>query len=163
MRFNDQVEVKKFVQTNQGLLPTPLSKQSFNYIKDMETRSNIPIQAPQQQFLKQALQENKFEKLTPDAKIAHSKQYDKIRNNLINEWEANTGQKWPVYTQDLYNKANSRIAEAGKKLQIHHIIPQQVGGPHTWWNIHPLGIPDHQLGVHLPKAPLSQILKDTTK
>ena len=47
-----------------------------------------------------------------------------------------------------------------ERHQIHHIIPQELGGPHVWWNAHPLqaGAP-HQGGVHGSGSPLNQILK----
>lgn len=45
--------------------------------------------------------------------------------------------------------------------QIHHIIPQELGGPHIWWNAHPLEFgAAHQGGVHGSGSPLNQILKD---
>ena len=44
------------------------------------------------------------------------------------------------------------------------IVPQQVGGPHKWWNIHPLeGGAHHQGGVHGTASVLSKILQENQK
>lgn len=41
--------------------------------------------------------------------------------------------------------------------QIHHIIPQELGGPHVWWNAHPLEAGGaHQGGVHGSGSPLTK-------
>ena len=47
---------------------------------------------------------------------------------------------------------------------LHHIILQEFGGPHLWWNMHPLELgKHHQGGVHGTGSPLNQIIKDVKK
>ena len=61
---------------------------------------------------------------------------------MIKDWGENTGQKWSV-------------DENGQKYQLHHIIEQQYGGEHEWWNAHPAKFPtEHQGGVHAAGSPL---------
>lgn len=68
--------------------------------------------------------------------------------------EMNTGQVWPS-TMKLIDGKLQPI-----RHQIHHIIPQEIGGPHVWWNAHPLeGGAAHQGGVHSKESSLNQILK----
>ena len=61
--------------------------------------------------------------------------------------EEETLQKWPV-------------DEKGRRYQLHHIIEQQYGGEHEWWNIHPAKFPDqHQGGIHGANSPSREIFK----
>lgn len=50
-----------------------------------------------------------------------------------------------------------------KDYQAHHIIPQQLGGPHEWWNMHPLHPTDHLRGIHGSGSALNQIIKEVKK
>lgn len=79
----------------------------------------------------------------------------KLKNSLINTWEKQTGQKWPTYQK--WNETTKEFDTLNH--QVHHIIPQQVGGPHEWWNIHPLLRKDHQSGVHLKGSHLNRLLQ----
>jgi 5-methylcytosine-specific restriction endonuclease McrA len=108
-----------------------------------------------------ALRSQKFEKLDPVKKTAHGRIYknQKVKDNIIDQWELHTGQKWPVYAQDVLKKDGTVLFPAGSKVQAHHIIHQSHGGPHTWWNIHPLHTGQHQKGVHKSGAP-GEILHD---
>jgi len=43
--------------------------------------------------------------------------------------------------------------------QAHHINPQQLGGKHEWWNMHPVHPNVHQGGIHGSDSMLNQIIK----
>jgi hypothetical protein len=128
-----------------------------SYAKEIESVSGLPIAEQQRTQLFNALREKNYVKLSQSEKLDHGKLYQNkaLKDSLIAEWEVNTGQKWPTY-----EKLNSLtgITEV-KRYQFHHIIPQQYGGPHAWWNGHPL-LPDfHQGGIHGKYSILTGILK----
>jgi len=139
----------------QGLLPTQFSKLSRQYVLDMETRSGIQISQGQRYMLEVALRSQEFKKLSSMAKIAHGNIYKnpRVKDKIISQWETHTGQVWPVYLQDIFQKNGSIVYPAGSQVQAHHIIHQSHGGPHIWWNIHPLQYAEHQLGVHKRGSP----------
>ena len=139
VQFNDQVEVQRFVQTNQGLLPTPLSKQSFNYIKDMETRinnvANIPVRITVEPKLEQGiaygLRHNVYQifkdkcildnagKLTADA--VKRSDVIKLKNQISNPRvievltkEGASIENWVKYKTESVTMPNSQ------RLQIHY-------------------------------------------
>lgn len=71
------------------------------------------------------------------------------KDRLIDEWEKNTGDKWPVYTEDVLNDAGEVIRKAGQRFDAHHLIESSFGGPNAWWNLHPAAFPsEHQGGIH---------------
>ncbi|MBL9029162.1 MAG: HNH endonuclease [Caedimonas sp.] len=147
-------------QKGSGLLPTEFSRQVRETMHDMETRSGIMIGSEQRKMLRQALQEKKFKELNPEAKTQHRDEFKRLKENLRKEWEENTGQKWPKSSLEL-NKKSGQMEPVND--QVHHIIPQKVGGPHEWWNVHPLEKAQHQGGVHGKEAPLRRIMKDLKK
>jgi 5-methylcytosine-specific restriction endonuclease McrA len=50
------------------------------------------------------------------------------------------------------------------KHQAHHVIPQELGGPHEWWNMHPAeGGSVHQGGIHRKDGPLSKLVEGAKK
>lgn len=62
------------------------------------------------------------------------KEFKTKRDSIIKQWEENIGLKWPV-------------DKNGKRLEAHHIISLQFGGPPLdWWNITPLDAEAHRLG-----------------
>ena len=129
---------------------------SAKYMQEMEQRSGIPITKTQRDLLQEAIQKEQFEKLTVDAKTQHTNLFNKTtKNRLISEWESRTGNVWP--------KSRVKDKETGlykdKNDQVHHIIPQEYGGPHEWWNVHPLHSAQHQAGVHGSGSYLRQLKK----
>lgn len=131
-----------------------------DYVRDMETRSGVPIGSEQRGLLKEALQGKDFKKLSPVEKNLHKNEFKRTKENQIKVWEHNTGQKWPTYQENYYSTTGKLLAEKGDLYQAHHIIPQQIGGPNKWWNFHPLEIKDHQQGIHTINSSLHQIMKD---
>ena len=138
----------------QCLLPTEFSKISRQYIVDMNTRAGIPIGEKQTNMLQIALRSQRFEELSVGEKIVHAKQYRASKDTMIAQWQDHTGHTWPTTLKLIDGTLQP------ERHQIHHIIPQELGGPHVWWNAHPLqaGTP-HQGGVHGSGSPLNQILK----
>lgn len=120
------------IHLKQGLLPTDFSKLSRQYIIDMNTRAGIHLGETQTNMLAIALRSKRFDKLDPVKQIEHVKQYRTSKDTMIGQWEHHTGQTWPRYPT--LNRATGEIEMT--KAQIHHIIPQEVGGPHVWWNAH---------------------------
>jgi hypothetical protein len=136
------------------IISSNFSKLTKQYARDMETRSGIKITDQQRLTLKNELQSKKFEKLLPERYAEHRKIYtDKKAEQIRSDWEKNTGQKWPTYLENGYKKNGGTLYEVGDPYQIHHIIHQSHGGPHKWWNVHPVPQSGHQGGIHGSKAP----------
>ncbi|MEG4416964.1 HNH endonuclease signature motif containing protein, partial [Microcoleus sp. C2C3] len=57
-----------------------------------------------------------------------------------------------------YNKSGKTIAEPGDLYEAHHVIPKNIGGPHEWWNMHPVPRPEHQKVVHAAESFLNKII-----
>lgn len=93
-------------------------------------------------------------------KTAHTDQFTRtVRDRLIDAWEKMGGhtkvREWPKY-----NKINPRTGENELyKYQAHHIIPQQVKGSHSWWNMHPAHPNVHQSVIHGSGSRLLEILR----
>ena len=119
------------------------------YLKEIEKITERKIPRKQKELIKKAIKENDYTKLSPEAKRVLKEEYYKNRNDLIKEWEKNTGQKWPRYTEDVLNKWGEVIRHAGDQYDAHHIIELSTNGPNEWWNIHPAAFPNqHQNGIH---------------
>ena len=90
----------------------------------------------------------------------HRNKFKNVRDRCILEWEKNTGQKWPRYTEPLYSKSGQPIKKAGEPYDAHHIIENKYGGDHVWWNITPAKFPDeHQAGIHITGGPARSLFK----
>jgi len=111
--------------------------------------------------LKEALRAKEYTKLAATEYVNHTKQFTSAkRNELIARWELETGQKWPTYTERVYTKNGEIYKEVGDKYDAHHIIEQNFGGEHEWWNMHPAKFPDeHQGGIHGAGSPARELFK----
>ena len=119
------------------------------YIDEIEKITKREIPAQQKELLDHALKENDYFKLDKTAKETVLKEYRKLRAELIQEWEKNTGNKWPRYVEDVLNESGAVIRKAGDYYDAHHIIEVSVGGPNKWWNLTPAKFPsEHQNGIH---------------
>jgi predicted ribonuclease toxin of YeeF-YezG toxin-antitoxin module len=146
------------LKESSGLITDPFSQLARQYGRDIEVRSGILMTDAQRASLTKALREKNFEKLSGEQYKAHQKLFDQAkRDQLITEWEKNTGSQWPKYQQNILKKDGGILFRAGSNVQAHHIIHQSHGGLHEWWNIHPLEMVEHQTGVHLPGAPGQKI------
>ena len=140
--------VKEFAKNNSSFL-TELEKKSFGSVPKV-----------QQGHLLSFTRDTKIVKMEKEAYDAHRKLYDKpLRDSIKRDWEKNTGQKWPQY-----GKWNERKQEWQKvDVDLHHIIPQRYGGPHEWWNAHPIHPANHtgKGGIHSDlNSILNKILKE---
>ncbi|WP_141993217.1 T7SS effector LXG polymorphic toxin [Bacillus sp. B4EP4a] len=129
-----------------------------DYIRNVETITGLKIHKAQTQQIKEALRNHKFEKMTPVETMKHRNKFNSVKDKLISEWEGKTGQKWPRYTEEVYDK-NGRVArDIAQPYDAHHIIENNFGGPHEWWNIHPAKFPDeHQAGIHGKGSPSNKL------
>ena len=118
-------------------------------LKEVEKFTNREIKPVQMEKLQKALKEQEFVKQTPEKSKLHRKLFDNAKDKLIDEWEKNTGDKWPVYVEVVFNEAGEVIRQAGQRFDAHHLIESSFGGPNAWWNLHPAAFPyEHQLGIH---------------
>lgn len=119
------------------------------YLQEVEKITNREIKPQQMEKLQKALKEQDFAKLDPEKSKLHRKLFDNAKDRLIDEWEKNTGDKWPVYAQDVLNDAGEVIRKAGQRFDAHHLIESSFGGPNAWWNLHPAAFPsEHQARIH---------------
>lgn len=127
-----------------------LDKKLFpEYLQEVEKITNREIKPNQMEKLQRALKEQEFVKLDPEKSKLHRKLFDNAKDKLIDEWEKNTGDKWPVYAQDVLNDAGEVIRKAGQRYDAHHLIESSFGGSNAWWNLHPAAFPsEHQTGIH---------------
>ncbi|MEK1830820.1 hypothetical protein AAAC51_22625 [Priestia megaterium] len=118
------------------------------YLKDVESKTRLKVHKIQVEFLKESLRNNKFEKLTPKETAKHRGRFTtSLKNKLIEEWEEKTNQKWPRYTEEVYDQSGEIARHIGQPYDAHHLIENNFSGPHEWWNIHPAKYPDeHQQG-----------------
>ncbi len=139
-------KVKDGVGRGSGKIDYDLAK---GYIRDVESKIGLKIHKKQIEQLKTVLRENTYEKMLPLETLKHRNKFNSVKNKLISEWEEKTGQKWPRYTEEVYDKKGRVARDIGQPYDAHHIIENNFGGPHEWWNIHPAKFPDeHQAGIH---------------
>ncbi|PZD93017.1 hypothetical protein DNH61_24835 [Paenibacillus sambharensis] len=130
------------------------------YVRDIESITDLPIGSNQRAFLKDALQNNNYTKLSPEAQALHRREFNANRSKIISEWEQNTGQSWPKYTEPVYSKDGKILRNVGDNYDAHHIIESSYGGPNTWWNMHPASFPtQHQGGIHRSGGPAREIFE----
>ena len=136
-----------------------------DYVRDIESRTRIKLPKNQVEELKNALRNKEYSKLTPKETAKHRNEFNKIKSNLIEEWERNTGQKWPTYTEDVISPNTGKVVrKAGDKYDAHHVIENSFGGENEWWNIHPAKFPnEHQSGIHGTGSPANKLFKGGNK
>ena len=128
---------------------TQLSRDARRYMNDIEAQTGLRVSAMQRRLLAEALRERQFTRLTAEEAARHRAEFNRLRPVLIRQWEQNTGQAWPRYTQDVLSRNGTVIRRAGDPFDAHHIIENVYGGPNRWWNIHPAEFPgQHQGGIH---------------
>jgi hypothetical protein len=134
------------------------------YIREVEAKSGLAVHPEQRELLATDLRKNTYTKLEPADYKAHQNQFtESTKDRLITEWEHNTGQTWPKHPEDMKTKKGLPHRQAGGNYHAHHINPQELGGKHEWWNMHPVHIQDHigTGGVH--SGVLNVIVKDASK
>ncbi len=135
------------------------------YIRDIEGRTGRELPKNQIEKLKGALRNKEYKKMSPIETAKHRAEFDKVKNKVIREWEENTGQKWPVYNENVISeKTDKIIRKQGDKYDAHHIIENTFGGEHEWWNMHPAKFPnEHQAGIHGTGSPANRLFKGGKK
>ncbi|GAB6256950.1 LXG family T7SS effector ribonuclease toxin YobL [Peribacillus sp. N1] len=135
------------------------------YIRDIEGRTGRELPKNQIEKLKEALRNKKYKKMSPIETAKHRAEFDKVKNKVIKEWEENTGQKWPMYNENVISERTGKIIrKKGDKYDAHHIIENTFGGEHEWWNMHPAKFPyEHQAGIHGTGSPANTLFKGGKK
>lgn len=120
------------------------------YIDEIAEVTKRKIPENQREMLKKALKENDYSKLSVEELNRRKDKFKgSYKERLINQWEEQTGQKWPSYKKDVVNSEGIVVRRKGQPYDAHHIIERQVGGPDEWWNLHPARFPDeHQKEIH---------------
>ncbi|NBJ71659.1 MULTISPECIES: T7SS effector LXG polymorphic toxin, partial [Clostridia] len=139
-----------------GKLNKSLAK---SYLRHIELKTGRKVHKGQTDLIKQALRNNKFEKLTPKQTAKHRGKFtSSLKDRLILEWEEKTNQKGPRYKEEVLDKNGEVIRSIGQPYDAHHIIENNFGGPHKWWNLHPAKYPDeHQAGIHGKGSPSGKL------
>ena len=126
-----------------------LFKYGRDYLKQIAKITGRKVHPSQLIEIKKALRNKEFRKLSKEATEQSRREFNKVKNKLIKEWEEKTGQKWPRYEKDVLSKNGRPYLKKGDPHDAHHIIENTHGGPHEWWNIHPASNPvQHQAGIH---------------
>jgi hypothetical protein len=135
------------------------------YIRDIEGQTGRELPKNQIEKLKEALRNKEYKKMSPIETAKHRAEFDKVKNKVIKEWEENTGQKWPVYNENVISEKTGKIIrKKGDKYDAHHIIENTFGGEHEWWNMHPAKFPnEHQAGIHGTGSPANSLFKGGKK
>ncbi|MGA3853645.1 T7SS effector LXG polymorphic toxin [Bacillus pumilus] len=93
------------------------------YVRDIEGRTDRELPKNQIDNLKAALRNKEYSKMSPIETAKHRAKFDSVKNKVIKEWERNTGQKWPVYNENIISgKTGKVIRKKGDKYDAHHII-----------------------------------------
>lgn len=75
---------------------------------------------------------------------------------LIELWVNNSGGNFELNELLVIRPTTAK----GDPYDAHHIIEQNYGGPHEWWNMHPARAPDqHQGGIHGAGSPARELFK----
>ena len=125
---------------------TPLAKSAHAYVRDIEVQTGMSISPQQRTMLANDLRVNEYSRLSPEAAASHRAEFGRMKNDLIEEWQVNTGQTWPTYTQDVLSRNGTVVRRIGQPYDAHHVIESSYGGPNQWWNIHPARFPDQHQG-----------------
>jgi hypothetical protein len=139
-----------------------------DYIREVELKSGVKVTPKQRELLAKDLRETKYKKMDRSEYEIHKGQFTPSKKKqLIGEWEKMGGntkvRDWPRYSSDMKNVDGTSHMLAGKRYQAHHINPQQLGGKHEWWNLHPMPQSTHQSGVHGSGSVLNRILRGLGK
>lgn len=128
------------------------------YLDDIATQTGRAVPPAQQRLLSEHLETTTHTRLSPAESKAHRADFNRVKNDLIEQWEQHTGQAWPRYAEDQFSANGTLVRRAGQPYDAHHIIESSYAGPNEWWNMHPARFPnEHQQGIHRAGGPASQI------
>lgn len=145
---------------NRGLLDTTLAKDARRYLRDIEQQTGLAVHPSQRARLADHLRSNSHSRLSTSAGETRRQAFNRVKDDLIAQWERQTGQAWPRSTQQVVSPRTGRVLrDVGDPFDAHHIIENVYEGPHTWWNIHPTEFPGaHQGGIHRAGGVLREIM-----
>jgi hypothetical protein len=128
------------------------------YLQEIEELTGRDLPEIQVKRLKEELQSREFRELDKHENKLHRAEFEKVRDELREEWERQTKQEWPTY-----KKINPRTGLLEDiNYDAHHIIQNNHGGPHEWWNIHPAVREEHQK-IHGTGSAAREIFNATNK
>lgn len=124
------------------------------YIKQINSVSKLALNPKQLNLLKDCFRSRDC------VNFMSNRNWDKtIKDNVVKEWERQTGKVWPSYSNRVASQKGGTLAEKGGMYDAHHIIPKSIGGPNTWWNIHPVPRPDHQSVIHASESFVNSLIQ----
>lgn len=156
--FNSLEEARNtFMFANPGNLNTPRFQE---YISQVEEITNRKIPENQKELLQESLKNNGYERLSKEEVAARREEFNRLREDLIKEWELKTEQKWPTYEEEILSRRGRVLRRVDRPYDAHHLVENAYGGEHEWWNIHPARYPDeHQGGIHAKDTISREIFK----
>jgi len=107
-------------------------KRYFQHIQDVTGRS---VGQKQINKLKDALRAKEYKLLSESDIAIHRAEFNAKKNQIIKDWELETVQEWPKYTESVFSKNGTEIRKPGDLYDAHHIIENKFGGNNEWWNM----------------------------
>lgn len=97
----------------------------------------------------------------PEAVKTTREEFNRVKDDLISEWESKMGLPWPTYAHDVYSPNGYLIRKAGQRFDAHHVQPLKLGGKNVAENITPMHVDVHydSYGVHASDGPYEAIFK----
>ena len=108
-----------------------------------------------------SIKHGSFHRLSPEETMARRLEFDKMKPDLIREWESRNHLSWPRYDHDVYSNAGNIIRPKGGLFDAHHAHPLGMGGKNTPENITPMNATNHydKQGIHAPGSAYDQLFK----
>jgi hypothetical protein len=120
-----------------------------DYLSDVEKITGVDISYKQRKLLQEDIESHRYTKQTSEQNKIARQEFSKMRADLIEEWQHETGNKWGTYKDDLYSKNGKIIRCKGQRFDAHHLNELSYGGRPVWYNLHPARFPDqHQQSIH---------------
>ncbi len=117
------------------------------YLRDIERCTGKDMPREQKRLLKQDIQNNRYVRLSKDEHANHRRKFNKVKKELVAEWEKNTGRKWDTYDEPVYSKSGKMVRLVGQHYDIHETILNSWKSPLVWYNIFPARFPDQHQGL----------------
>lgn len=156
-KVSEKIKKVKNIGEIVGKYDWNLVKRYFQHIQEVTSRA---VGQKQIDKLKDALRAKEYKLLSESDIAKHRVEFNSKKNQIIKDWERETGQEWPKYTESVYSKNGTEIRKPGDLYDAHHIIENKFGGDNEWWNMHPAKFPDeHQGGIHGAGSPSRELFK----
>ncbi|MBO1582973.1 WXG100 family type VII secretion target [Bacillus sp. XF8] len=156
--FNSLEEARNtFMFADPGNLNTPRFKE---YLSQVEEITNRKIPENQRELLQEHLENNGYERLSKEEVAKRRREFGRLKDDLIEEWELETNQKWPTYEEEILSRRGIPLRHVDDPYDAHHLIENAHGGEHEWWNMHPAKYPnEHQGGIHGKEGISKEVFK----